>query len=176
MGVLGKKKITEAEVAGQFVITITKGVQEYWPSIAKDINQQFQSNKPISDGLDGSFEFALAGIATQIQALTNLLKQEQVSRIREYILKCISSPELGTYSKETIEAYQNAWDASLKKGEPPHYGIASVLYDKLQCGDTVEIGSEQFKNPVLLMALSEQVISFGGPWWKEVIEEYEIVP
>ena len=176
MGLFDKKKITETEIAGQFVITITEGVQENWLSIAKELSQLLQSNRVISEDQYAVFEFALAVIATQIQALPNLLKQEQASRIRNYILKCISSPELGSYPKEAIEAYQDAWNASLEQGEPPFYGIASVLFDKLECGDTVEIGSEKFKSPILIMALSEQVVKFGGSWWKNVIEKYKIVP
>jgi hypothetical protein len=34
----------------------------------------------------------------------------------------------------------------------------------------------KFKDPLLLMALSEKVVTFGGPWWKNVIQEYKLVP
>jgi len=176
MDVFGKKKITESEAAGKFVITIARSAQEYWPSIAKELNQLVQSNKAISEDQYASFEFGLAVIATQIQALSNLLKQEQANRIRKYILECVSSPELGSYPRETIEEYQTVWDSSLEQGEPPYYGIASVLFDKLECEDTVELGGDNFKSPILLMALSEQVVKFGGPWWQNVIEKYKIVP
>ena len=112
-----KKTITETEIADQFVITVAKGVQESWPSIAKELSQLFQ----ISDDKNAAFEFALAVIATGIHALPNLLQQEQASRIRNYVLNCISSSaELGSYPKE---AYQDAWNASREQG------IASVLYN-----------------------------------------------
>jgi hypothetical protein len=176
MGFLGKKKIKEIEAAGQFVMAIMRGVQEYWPSVAQELNQLFQSDEAISEDQHAGFEFSLAVISSQIQALPNLLNKQQADRIREYILQCISSPELGSYPRDAIEDYQTAWDASLKEGEPPFYGISAVLFDKLGCEDSVEIGGNRFKDPLLLMALSEKVVTFGGPWWKNMLQEYEIVP
>jgi len=41
MGFLGKKKIKEIEAAGEFVMAIMRGVQEYWPSVAQELNQLF---------------------------------------------------------------------------------------------------------------------------------------
>lgn len=176
MELFGKKRLSELEAAGQFVIAITKGVQEQWPSVAAELNEIFQSDNSIPKDEYAGFEFALAVLSTQIQALNNLLPKDQADRIREYILQCISSPELGTYPRDTIAEYQNAWDESLSQGEPPFFGIASVLFDKLECKDTVELGKEKFKSPLLLMGLSEKVTMFGGPWWKNVIQKYKLVP
>ena len=176
MGLFGKKKITETEIASQFVIALAKEVEKCWPTIVKELRQLLQSDQVISDDEDANFEFTLAVIATQIQALPNLLKQEQASRIRNYILMFFSSRELGSFAKEAIDAYQDAWDTALEQGELPLDGIASVLYDKLECGEIVEFGGEKFKDPILIMALSEQVAKFCIPWWKNVIEKYKIVP
>ena len=121
------------------------------------------------------FEFALAVIATQIQALPNLLSVEQAVRVRQYVLQCISSPDLGAYPGGAIQEYQIAWDHSLRDGEPPIYGVASVLFDKLGCGSTVKLGEATFKDPIFLMALSEKVVTFGGPWWKAITQQYKLV-
>jgi hypothetical protein len=91
-------------------------------------------------------------------------------------MRCISSPEHGTYPREAIREYQDAWHQSLEQGEPPFYGIASVLFDKLECKSTVELSNTRFKDPLLLMALSEKVVTFGGPWWKTITQEYKLVP
>jgi hypothetical protein len=176
MGIFGKKRLTEIEAAGQFVLMVTKGVQQQWPQIVKELQGIFQAEDAISDDQYASFEFVLAVIACQIQALPNLLPADQASRIREYVMQCISSPELREYPREALQEYQSAWDQSLQQGEPPFYGIASVLFDKLECRNTVELGGAKFKSPLLLMALSEKIVTFGGPWWKTVTQGYNLVP
>lgn len=176
MALFGKKKIKEIEAAGQFVMSITRGVQQYWSSIAKELNELPSNDKPILEDKYAAFEFCLAVIACQIQALPNLLNEKQAWRIREYILQCISSPDLGSYPKDTIAEYQTAWNNSLKHGELPIYGIASVLFDKIECESMFEMGGTKFKNPVLLMALGEKVVTSGGAWWKNIIAKCKIVP
>ena len=176
MGLFGKKKLSEMEAAGQFVLMVIKGVQQHWREIANELKGMFQAEDSISDGQYSGFEFALAVVATQIQALPNLLPSDQASRIREYVIQCISSPEMGQYPRQAIQEYQNAWDQSLEQAEPPFYGIASVLFDKLECRSTVKLGYASFKDPLILMCLSEKIVTFGGPWWKTVTQEYKLVP
>ncbi len=176
MRLFGKKKVREIEAAGQFVLMVTKGIQEDLPQIADELTGILQLKDSISDDQDSGFEFLLAIIAAQIQALPNLLPSDQATRIREYVIQCISTPELGSYPGKVIQEYQTAWDQSLQQGEVPLYGIASVLFDKLECKSTVEIGSVRFKDPLLLMALSEKIVTFGGPWWKTLIQKYRLVP
>jgi len=170
------KTLSEIEISGLFICTIIKNSLEHWPSISKELSQLFRHNKPISDDEYSCFEFALAVIAIQIQALPNLLEQQQANRIRSHVLACISAPELGTYPKEAIEEYQNAWNTSLENGNLPFDGIASVLFDKIECENKVELGGASFKAPLLLMALREYIVKFGGSWWKDAINKYQIIP
>lgn len=83
MGLFGKKKLSEIEAAGQFVLMVTKGVQQHWPGIDSELKAMFLSGDSISDDQYASFEFVLAVIATQIQALPNLLAADQASHVRE---------------------------------------------------------------------------------------------
>ena len=177
MGLFGKKKLSEIQSAGQFVLMVTKNVQHNWPEIAKDLNSilMLHAENTISDDHLAGFEFALAVIATQLQALPNLLPSDQANRIRDHVMQCISSPDLGSYPREVIQEYQNAWDQSIQEGEPPFYGIASVLFDKLECRSVVKLGGSSFNDPLLLDALSEKVVTFGGPWWKTVTQKYKLV-
>ena len=39
----------------------------------------------------------------------------------------------------------------------------------------MELENARFKDPLLLMALSEKIITFGGAWWKNAIERYKLV-
>lgn len=64
---------------------------------------------------------------------------------------------------------------SLAQAELPYNGIASVLFEKLECEDTPELRGAVFKSLLFLMALSEKIIYFGGSWWKSAIETYEIL-
>lgn len=176
MGLFGKEKLSEVEAAGQFVISILKPIQQEWPKVAAELTRMLQLKQPISTDHYAALEFAVAVIALQIQALPNLLPPAQASRMREYVLRCVSSPDLASYPRDAIDEYQSAWDQSIQQGEPPFDGIASVLFDKLGCQSSVELGDAKFKDPLLLMALSEKVITFGGAWWKNAIQRYKLVP
>jgi hypothetical protein len=170
MGLFGKEKLSEVEAAGQFVISMVKPIQKEWSGIAAELTQMLQLKQPISTDRYAAFEFALAVIALEIQALPNLLPATQAGRIREHVLGCISSPDLGSYPREAIHEYQNAWNKSTQEG------VASVLFDKLGCQSIVELGQARFKDPLLLIALSERVLTFGGGWWKNAIQRYTLVP
>jgi hypothetical protein len=59
--------------------------------------------------------------------------------------------------------------------EPPYYGIASVLFDKLGCSDKVSIGKVSFKSPITLTTLGSALVTFGGPFWKAAVSQDRIV-
>jgi len=178
MGLSGKKELSEIEAAGQFVLWVCESVKQQWPKISNEINTMFKEigiEDALSEENLDAFEFILAVTAIQVQALPNLLPSDQALRIREIIIQCISSPDLGSYPRETIEEYQSAWDQSPQQGNRPWDGIASVLYDKLDFRSNVKLGSTNIKNPFVLMALGEKVLKFGGPYWKTVTEKCELV-
>ncbi len=175
MGLFGEPKISEAVIAGQFVIHVCKGVQESWPKIVDELRQLFRDDASVLDDEFAPFEFALAVVATQMQALPNLLPPDQAARLRSHIVRCLCSDEVGTYPTEAIDEYQLAWDRSLQVPEPPYFGIASVLFDKLGCSEAVSIGKASFKSPITLMALGSAVVTFGGVFWKAAVSQYRIV-
>jgi hypothetical protein len=172
MGLFGKKKLSEIEAAGQFVVMVSQNAKQHWPSFAKELNTMFNiGGSPVPDTQQAALEFVLAVIATQIQALPNLLPLAQASRVREYVILLISSPDLGSYPRKTIQEYQDAWDQSRKQNIMPLEGIVSILSDKLGLQDDAEFGS-----PLLLLALSEKVMTVGGGWWKTAADKYKLVP
>jgi len=85
MGLFGKKSLTEIEVAGQFVLAVAEGVHQQWPEIVNELKRTLQPEDPISDDRYAGFEFSLAVIAVEIQALPDLLPSDQASRIREFV-------------------------------------------------------------------------------------------
>ena len=70
---LGKKELREFEASSQFVLMVTEGVQRQWPEIVNELKGIFHVDKSMSNDNYDSFEFVLAVIACQIQALQNLL-------------------------------------------------------------------------------------------------------
>ena len=176
MWLFGKKKVSETTIAGQFVFYVCHGVEESWPKIAEELRELFRGDASVLDDQDAPFEFALAVVSIQMQALPNLLSADQAARIRSHIVSCLCSDDkLGTYPAEAIDEYQAAWDRSLQVPEPGFDGIASVLFDKLGCLDKVSIGKASFKSPTMLMALGSAVVTLGGPFWKEAVSQYRIV-
>ncbi len=176
MELFSKEKLSEVEAAGQFVISMVKPIQQEWSGVAAELTQMLQLKQPISTDRYAAFEFALAVIALEIQALPNLLSAAQADRIREHVLGCISSPDLGSYPRDAIDEYQTAWNQSMQQGEPPFGGIASLFFDKLGCQSIVELEHAKFKDPLLLIALSGKVITFGGGWWKKATQRCILVP
>jgi hypothetical protein len=91
------------------------------------------------------------------------------------VLQAISTPDLGSYPREAIREYQTAWDEALETGEPPYAGVASLLFDKLGCANAIEVAGQTLKDPLLLMALSEKIVTFCSGWWKGLIGSRKLV-
>lgn len=173
----GKEKLSEIEAAALFIVSIFKDVQQYWPEISSELNDMFKLEKQISNDSFAGFEFALAVVTIQMQALNNLLKEDQAKRIKKHIHTFVSASEdVGEYSAKTIQLYQDAWNQCVSSNEMPFDGVVSILFDKLECQSAVELSGVRFKDPLLLMALTEKVVYFGGPWWKNLIAKYKLVP
>ncbi len=169
-----KPRVSELNIAGQFVRHFFQSVQSSWPDIRKDLSGVLGEDAATLDGEIAPFEFVIAAIAVQIQALANLLPPDQAARIRDHVIRCLCSDELGTYPSDAIDEYQAAWDESLRMPEPPYHGIASVLYEKLGCSGTTSVGGTVFKSPITIMALGAEIIYFGGPFWKTAVSKYTI--
>jgi hypothetical protein len=147
LAVAEKPSVSEMAIAGQFVLHIGQTVQESWPQISGGLRTFFRNDPTVLDGDIAAFEFALAVVATQIQALPNLLLSDQAARIRSHVVRCLCSDEIGTYPAEAIDEYQAAWGRSLEMAEPPYFGIAYVLFDKLGASETSSVGGAVLLRP-----------------------------
>ncbi len=170
-----RQKLAEGAAAAQFSMSVLEQAKKHWPQISHELTELLRLEEPLASDDWAGYDFALAAMAVGMQALPNLLPTDQAARIREYVLQSISAPELGTYPRDTVQEYQRAWDELLSNNEPPHYGVASVLYDKLKCDSVVDIKPEKLKDPLLLMALAEKVIECDAGWWKRAVECYDLV-
>jgi hypothetical protein len=175
VGLFGKNKVQEVVAAAQFVQDILIGVHKDWPTITGSFRPLMKLEVQKLDSPWAQFEFALASLATQVQALPNLLPADQTKRMRQHIISCLSSPELGTAGVEGLQAYEAAWARALQAAKLPHEEVASILFDRLDLQSSVELGGTMFKAPLLLMALAGQVVTFRGAWWKTFLSTNRLV-
>lgn len=177
MPLFGKPKLSEAETAAQVVMSLFRMLPESWPSIADGLRPMLGDDASVLDDNVAAYEFALAALTSQLQTLPNLLPADQARRIRGHVLECLATEELGTYPQKTIAEYQQAWDASLRAKEPPHNGIASVLFDRLGCSGSLALGESKIKHPLVLMSLGAAVLQYGSiPAWKTLASKFNLVP
>lgn len=177
MSLFEKPTISELVAAALFVNTLAETAKRDWPAISRKLDKFLSPTDSHFQQIEsGDFEFLLATVAVQLQALPNLLPKPQAARVRERVLAAMSTPELGAYPREAIREYQAAWDEALAKPDLPWNAVASVLFDKLGCTNTVEIMGETFKHPFLISALAQELVKFCGGWWKELIDSGRLVP
>jgi len=175
MGLFGKERVSEAEAAAVFVGSILLSVQKNWPQITSQFTPFLRRVPEHLNSEWSQYEFALASIALQIQALPNLLPPDQAERVRSFVFACLAAPELGSEPLEVIELYENAWKAAIAAAEPPC--LAPVLYERLQLRDytaPVTLGKAQFVSPLLLAAMEGAITYHGGPWWKSYLAEHKL--
>ncbi|MDP1788615.1 hypothetical protein [Nitrosomonas sp.] len=167
MGLFGKNKMTESEVARAFVVGLMESVQQHWPDISRDLKAV--SDLASLDDPEASFEFFIAVMATQLQGLQNFLKADQANRIEQHLIRCISAPGLDSYPKDTIQEYRRAWDRTASNGRDPIDGITSLLCDKLGYGS--EGGHDN--TTILMIVLTQYIVTFC--YFKNMIQEYKLV-
>jgi hypothetical protein len=175
MSLFGKQKKSELQAATEFVMFMCKHVQAQWPSLCSSLTSFEPQFAKLGQDNIASYEFTLAAIAIQMQALPNLLRADQSARIRSHVMECLTTDEVGDYPYNALAEYDAAWDRSVAQAEIPLGAVASVLYDKLGLTSSVPIGQTILKNPVLLTVLGATIFEVGGGWWKNYSDQHQIV-
>ena len=164
------------EAATEFVLMMLQEGQSQWPSVCSGLEPLEPRFASFRDDILISYEFMLACTAVQMHALPNLLKSEQARRIRSYILECLTNDKFGSYGPDAIAGYDAMWNDYSERAHPPYNGVASLLFTKLGLSTGVTIGDTTYKDPVLLLALGGTIVRFAGGWWKNYVQQHEIVP
>jgi len=172
MRTLGKPKILEAIVAGQFVVRVLQGVEESWPRIVHDWPQLFPPVASVGNDQTASFEVALAVIAVQVVALRNLLPADQAARFRAHIVRSVCSADAGSGPAAAIDEYEAAWDRSMQVPEPPQVGIASLLFAKLHGSGAGSGGEPALERPAGLPEVGAAIVALAGSFWRATVTEY----
>ena len=180
---LFKKKLTEKEAAGLFVITIANAVKDKFPDLLNTLREYHNSS--CWDGVDiaiGELNLMLCGITMGIQSLTNIFDATQAKRLEILILCCLNDEIYGDYNLEKVKDYTEIFEKTDDINNP----IDSLSYEFLcdSLGNNVERFSVRVNNkdsgifdPILIMAVSAFLIDLISQFlWKEIKSSYKLVP
>ena len=175
MGLFGKKRVSELEAAALFVHETLKTVRDRWAAASGEFRFLLEDQAELLDDPWVQYEFAMAVIAVQSQALPNLLPAPRAVVIHALIRQCLDVPELDGVGVDAFDVYHDAWLDGLESGEMPFAEVASTLFDRLELTQTNEVGGVRFKSPVVIAALGGFVVAIGGAWWKSFLAKHELV-
>ena len=176
MGLFGKKKVAEHQAAGAFVVGVLQHARGAWPMVVEQHKALLaKKGDVLADDAWAAFEFAVAVLVVESQAIANVLPADQAERVVSFVLRSIDSPDLKGQGSEAFGQYSDAWTGALEDNEMPFNAVAAVLYDRLELDAQTQIGEQAFKDPLIIMALGAAVVSTGGGWWKRFLNDNRLV-
>src|SRR5436309_2506275 len=89
MRLLPRKKVGEHKAAGAFIFAMLERAHQAWPCIVKELEPLLGETAAELTEEWASFEFALATMACESQAVHNLLPADQAQRVDEWVLHCM---------------------------------------------------------------------------------------
>lgn len=172
----GKKKISEKAAARLFVQMAVEYSQEYWPKFAAEWCQIFPEQEQALFNPEAQFEFSIAVISMQLQALPNLFPADQAERLLQYVFEGFLMVNDGPYICESIKEYLKASQhpQAPEKLEYPGTEIASFLFDRLGFHRMNDFMFSGIKSPLILTALTEKLVRCG-PVWKILVQKHKII-
>jgi hypothetical protein len=177
---LGRPKITEAKVSSDYVTTILATVHHDWAFHVRNMQLVFEiagSKKILNFDSFAPYEFTLAVITMQMQELKEHFLRSAAKRIRNQIIQCLQTEEVGSYPIAAIEDYEQEWINALSSNQNPVFALAGVFAEHLQLNVVIEKKGVKYHDPIFLMALASEIVRIGSqPFWKEVTAQYKIVP
>lgn len=167
-----KPELSEAEIAGHFVLATMNAARADWPKFERELEDTFAER---ADCQFPDFEIALAILSVQMQAVKNLCPPAVAARIRAKIFEYLKSAEMGNSPSEIVEKYQSVWDQSNGTDIRPWDAVSGILYERLGFTKSVKVGTDEFKSPLVLTALTERTTFLIGPWWKTQLQKFTLV-
>ena len=172
---LGKKRVSEAEAAGAFVLANVKRAEEVWPKVAKGVNATFGTSLPFDR--NAVCQFALAILALEMEALPRLFPADQATRIREHVYTCVSGPYSGPGAREGLQEYHYIWMQAREEGKDAMDVLTRTLLDRLGVAVTTASWSNELSESWSLeYQLSMVLIRSGAVSWKDITSKYRITP
>lgn len=182
------KKMSEKEAATLFFEGSLATVNKNWKDISAFLEKVMETK--IDDEVASKFEYAMALIAIQMQALPKLLQLPQALRVRNHLMEYLAAKgEEGRFAIDLIKKYEDAWnyaktiigeqkavsgkDSFNSRYEPPHFknpleAVGTILSDTFYDRTSIEtMGGEKREYKLsTVQLLGESFASFGGYWQK----------
>lgn len=177
-----KKKLTEQEAAAQFVFYIFTESWDVWPIIHKDLKDGFKEGFIVEDENMAAFNFALAAIAQDLQAVKNLFPHDQAERIEKLVLRCVDV-EYGGYAIDEVKKYSNQFQMAIQNISSDCNALDTIPGRLLQrlLGKNIKNFCVKMNNqmtdmvsPILIVVFSGIFINILGTW-KKLKDNFNIV-
>ena len=176
MGLFGKKKISEREAVGQFIVYVSTRVKEIWPFAVEHLKSLAPIDDSMVDDLQARYELVVAVISIHTLALPAVMSTDLAIRIQQQILKCLNVPEQDGLPLRLFDKYSSVWNKEQgSTHKTPYYCVAPVLIERL--GLAKDFDRDDPNNHVMLVELylTKTVHSVGEGWWVDLVRKYNIV-
>jgi hypothetical protein len=182
------KKMNEKEAAVHFFDVSLAAVEKNWKELSAFLEKIMETK--IEEETASKFEYAMALVAVQMQALPKLLPLPQALRVRNHLMEHLSAKaEEGKFAIDLIKKYEDAWnyaktiigeqkavnvqDSFNSRYEPPHFknpleAVGTILSDTFYDRTSIEtMGGEKREYKLsTVQLLGESFAQFGGYWQK----------
>lgn len=180
MAWFGKKRVTRAQAAAQFVEDMWDSVESSWPSL-QDTLKPFlgEDSECLAEG-GAMADVWLAVVATQMLAVPNLLDGEEAYElctriVAEALVFVADTQSKVDYVADTIKDYHTGWTEVIRHGQPPIYSAAWLLARRLGVTKSVSVAGERFMSPLVLDALAAAIAVTGAGWWKDFLAKHHVI-
>jgi len=168
-----KPSLTERQATMEFCAQSLRTAKTAWPDTYKTFRDTVGRGFIVEDEPTATFDFALAGIALDSQAVWKLFPKEQADRIERLIFKCFESTEWEAYAihelKEYGDIFQREVDNISNDGDPvnaiPIRLLHRLLGDRIRTFYVEMSGTEtRYISPVLALMAQDALTPFVGTW------------
>lgn len=170
------KHLTEREAAARFVKDILSLGEQNWPNVVDQLARAIGADASrVRDDPAVSFEFAAASLAVESAAISNLLPEDQARRVLAFVIEFLDLPQLQGRAMRAFEHYFSIWHASLQTRDMPFAAVAAAFCSRVHIKQVKDCSVSEAQSPLLLLALGDAITRNGGAWWKNALEQYQLV-
>mgnify|MGYP001620200477 CR=1 FL=1 len=167
MHMFGRRKMNEADASILFVQSILKAGRDTWPGLVRNVQSLLEHDTAKINQDLAAFEFSIACLACQAEAIPNLFPGQQGARILWHTLDTIRNLPFGGVAIEAFGNYKTTWSRALEQGEIPSDAVANLLCERIGLVAAVDILGIRFRDPLLIELIGEAVVTTPAGWWKQ---------
>ncbi|OGJ37433.1 MAG: hypothetical protein A2383_02445 [Candidatus Pacebacteria bacterium RIFOXYB1_FULL_39_46] len=172
-----KQKITEEKAVQFFIAMMFENVDKSWEEIRDTL--KIHDLKLKEDDV-AKYDFVLALISLQMQAIENVFSKNQAERIAKLLMnQILSMPSLGSHAVEVIRRYDVAFKRSVEENKENPLLVIPALLLYRWVGEDIEkfstkVAGQKIINPLLIAHLAGVLTHYKG-YWMKVKNNYEVV-